>query len=75
MFFKSCYSPLKFLLTRLMRGAAIAAAVCNGNYKHFYSRASCEARRDSQTDKLACSFHFYSRASCEARLGGLICRM
>ncbi len=82
----------EFLLTRLMRGAAIRQipSLCDCDIsthapharrgpnadviiidpEHFYSRASCEARRGKFYEVSYTCLYFYSRASCEARLKG-----
>ena len=56
----------EFLLTRLMRGAALTALPLVTVTVNFYSRASCEARL-VLSELADHSANFYSRASCEAR--------
>ena len=57
---------IPFLLTRLLRGATSITETAVNDTRHFYSHASCEARRKRRIcDQLL--GNFYSHASCEAR--------
>ena len=72
-FFLPSLPPLKFLLTRLSRGATFHAGGYRRGGGYFYSRASREARLNSNL-KITHGGNFYSRASREARHFRFLCR-